>query len=179
MAQIHAGFDPTGGTTGQAVSGLAPRPETYRGSTLGIIDNTKPNAAVILSQLGDILKERYGFKEVRSYVKNYFGTPMTPDLLKQVAEECDVVVTAVGDCGSCSAATVADGIMLEREGIPAVSICTDSFVASAQAMAEVQGFPNYAFVTMAHPVASLDAEELQERVTTALPEVTKILAVAN
>src|SRR5699024_5555496 len=121
MAQIHAGFDPTGGSGGQTAVALAPRPTTYEGLTLGIVDNTKPNAAVLLEQLGGILQERYGFKEVRSYVKYYFGTPMKDDLRNQVAEECDVVVTAIGDCGSCSAATVADGIILERDGIPAVS----------------------------------------------------------
>lgn len=111
------------------------------------------------------------------YTKDYFGTPVRQSLLEQIVEECDVVITAVGDCGSCSAATVADGIMFERAGVPTVSITSDSFLMSGQAMATVQGFPGFDFHAVQHPVASLSAEEIRERALTALPEVLRILGV--
>lgn len=61
--------------------------------------------------------------------------------------------------------------------MPAVSICTDSFVPAAQAMAKVYGFPGYQFVTMPHPLASLDDEQLQECARALVPELLRILGV--
>jgi hypothetical protein len=168
-------LDPTGFDAHAADTTLAPRPAGLRGLTVGLVDNTKPNAEVLLSEIADELHRRFGTGSSAMYTKDYFGTPMKDDLLKQVVQECDVVVTAVGDCGSCSAATVADGIMLERAGIPAVSIISDSFLVSGQAMATVQGFPGFEFIAVKHPVASLDAERLRERVQDVLPDVLRIL----
>jgi hypothetical protein len=72
---------------------------------------------------------------------------------------------------------LADGILLERAGVPAASICTDAFTVTAQAMAKVHGFPGYAFATVPHPVASLDAEQLRDAARGVLPDVLKILGV--
>lgn len=72
---------------------------------------------------------------------------------------------------------MADGILLERAGVPAVSICTDAFRVTAEAMAGVYGFPGYEYVTVAHPVASLSEEQIRSRVSDVLPEVLRILGV--
>jgi hypothetical protein len=74
---------------------------------------------------------------------------------------------------------LADGILLERAGIPAVSICTDSFRVTAEAMAGVYGFPGFEFVTVPHPVASLTEEQIRTNVAEALPEVLRILGVEH
>jgi len=70
---------------------------------------------------------------------------------------------------------LADGILLERAGVPAVSICTDSFLAPARAMAKVYGFPGFEFVTVPHPLASLDGAQIQARARDVLPGVLRIL----
>ena len=70
---------------------------------------------------------------------------------------------------------MADGILLERAGVPAVSICTDSFLAPARAMAKVYGFPGFEFVTVPHPLASLDGAQIQARARDVLPGVLRIL----
>jgi hypothetical protein len=70
---------------------------------------------------------------------------------------------------------LADGILLERAGVPAVSICTDSFLVSARAMAEAYGFPGFEFVAVPHPIASLDEAQIQARVRDLLPELLRIL----
>jgi hypothetical protein len=72
---------------------------------------------------------------------------------------------------------VADGILLERQGVPTVSICTESFRITGDAMARTYGFPGYEYVLVPHPVASLTAEELGQRVQSALPRMTEILGV--
>ncbi|GAA1696310.1 UGSC family (seleno)protein [Microbacterium sediminicola] len=170
-------LDPTGASGDRDDGTLAPRPRSLRGLTVGLLDNTKPNAPMLLDLIGEILVAAHGVAELRRYVKDYFGTPAKPGLVAQVARECDIVVTAVGDCGSCSAATVADGIQLEAAGVPTVAICSDSFRMSGRAMAQVQGFPGYEFVTVLHPVASLDENGLRDRARDVLPQALQVLGV--
>lgn len=67
--------------------------------------------------------------------------------------------------------------MLERAGLPTASICTDAFRVPAQAMAGVYGFPGFEFVTMPHPIASLNEEQIRERVRDLMPAVLKVLGV--
>jgi hypothetical protein len=74
---------------------------------------------------------------------------------------------------------LADGILLERAGVPAVSVCTEPFVPAAQAMARVYGFPAYQFVTMPHPLASLDDAQIQARARDLLPAVLRILGAES
>jgi hypothetical protein len=73
---------------------------------------------------------------------------------------------------------LADGIVLERAGVPAVSICTDAFVIPAKAMADVLGHPDFEFVTIPHPIASLTAAEIETTVQPAVAEVVRILTRA-
>ena len=65
--------------------------------------------------------------------------------------------------------------MLERAGIPAVSLCTDAFRITAEAMANQMGFPGYQYVAVPHPVASRTEKEIDEMARDALPDVIKVL----
>jgi len=65
--------------------------------------------------------------------------------------------------------------VLERAGVPAVSICTDAFVVPARAMADVLGHPDFEFVTIPHPIASLTPNEIEASVTQVVGEVVRIL----
>jgi hypothetical protein len=69
---------------------------------------------------------------------------------------------------------LADGIVLERAGVPAVSICTDAFVVPARAMAGVYGVPEFEFVTIPHPIASLGPDEIAASVREAVGAVVRI-----
>jgi hypothetical protein len=73
---------------------------------------------------------------------------------------------------------LADGIVLERAGVPAVSICTDAFVIPAKAMADVLGHPEFQFVTIPHPIASLGEAEIETRVREIVDDVVRILTHA-
>jgi hypothetical protein len=72
---------------------------------------------------------------------------------------------------------LADGILLERAGLPAVSICTDPFALTTRAMADAYGFPGFAYVSIPHPVASLSEAQIRERVRDLLPDLLRILGV--
>jgi hypothetical protein len=70
---------------------------------------------------------------------------------------------------------LADGIVLERAGVPAVSICTDAFVVPARAMAGVYGMPEFEFVTIPHPIASLGPAAIEANVHPVIADVVRIL----
>jgi lactate dehydrogenase-like 2-hydroxyacid dehydrogenase len=65
--------------------------------------------------------------------------------------------------------------MLEEAGIPAVPIITDAFDATAREMAELWGVPEFRFVMMPHPLASLTAEGIEQRANELLERVMRLL----
>jgi hypothetical protein len=71
---------------------------------------------------------------------------------------------------------VLDGILLEKAGIPAVSIVTDPFVETGRAMARNWGIPNYRFLSVAHPIANLGDAELEESATGVIDDVVDLLS---
>ena len=72
---------------------------------------------------------------------------------------------------------MADGTIFERKGIQTAAIVTHTFTRPGDAMARVQGFTDYAYVLMTHPISSLDTQQVRERAEQALPQVLKILGV--
>jgi hypothetical protein len=68
-----------------------------------------------------------------------------------------------------------DGIEIEGRGKPAAVVCTDKFVITARARAEVLGLPEYPFAVIPHPLGRLPEEALRERVEIALPQVVNLL----
>src|SRR4051812_34351028 len=68
-------LDPTGADERSTDGTLTPRPAGLHGLVVGLLDNTKPNAEVLLSKIADELRGRYDVSGVRMYRKGYFGTP--------------------------------------------------------------------------------------------------------
>ena len=51
-------------------------------------------------------------------------------------------------------------MILEKAGIPAVPVITDAFESTAKEMAELWGVPDFRFVMMPHPLASLTEQDV-------------------
>jgi lactate dehydrogenase-like 2-hydroxyacid dehydrogenase len=54
-------------------------------------------------------------------------------------------------------------MILEKAGIPAVPIITDVFESTAREMAALWGVPEFRFVMMPHPLATLTREAIERR----------------
>ena len=172
-------LDPTGvGARAAEALRLAERPESLKGRTVGLVDNGKQNAGAFVAQLAEELVSRYGVAEVVVRKKPIATVEAPAELLRELAEKADVVMIGVGDCGSCSAAAVADGVALERLGTPTSVVCTESFRATADAMASLKGATGYRYATCEHPVAGLGADELHERVESVLQDVVGLVTAA-
>ena len=68
-----------------------------------------------------------------------------------------------------------DGILLEKAGIPSVTIVTEAFVETGNVMACDWGVPAYRSVTVPHPIANLSDGKLEERADELLSDVVKLL----
>jgi hypothetical protein len=70
---------------------------------------------------------------------------------------------------------VHDGIHVEKAGTPSVTICTDIFRVTSEAMAEMWGAKEYEIVYTGHPISELNRAELRTRCEDMLPVVLHIL----
>ena len=183
----NAILDPTGGAgraaesapDGAAGGALAPRRADLAGARVGLLVNTKQNADLFLEEVGRLLVERHGAASVLARTKVNFAQPAPEGLLKELTAECDVVITGIGDCGSCSASAVTDGVLLEERGTPAAVICSDAFRGSADAIAALRGARGYQYATTPHPVAVLNPHQVRDRARTVLPDVVALLVAPS
>ena len=89
-------FDPRGRVDAERIA-PAPRVAALEGLRLGILDNTKWNAGRLLRKTASRLGERYAFAAVNYYRKESFSKAADPALLAAIAENNDIVLTAIGD----------------------------------------------------------------------------------
>lgn len=90
-------LDPTGEDAIAANTTLAPRPRRIRGLTAGLLENGKPNAAMLLKAVARELERVHGLKASVVYAKSYFGTPVEESLIQQILHNCDFAVAGIGD----------------------------------------------------------------------------------
>jgi hypothetical protein len=175
---FEAIIDPTVGPAAgseRAPAAPAARPARLSGLRLGLLANTKRNAEEFLTQVGRELAVRHGVTITVARKKPNIVETAPEPIMAELRAGCDIVVTGVGDCGSCSASAVADGLLLEQAGIPAAVICSDAFTVSADAMADLRGAPGYQYVTTPHPVANLDSAGVRARAAQAVPAIVALL----
>jgi hypothetical protein len=177
---FSAMIDPTGRPAAAArATTLAAREPDLHGRRVGLLANVKRNAEQFLDEVGALLRREHAAAELVRRKKLSITDPVSPEMLGDLVATCDAVVVGVGDCGSCSASAIADGLALEAAGVPAVVICSDAFGVTADAMAALQGTPGYRYVRTPHPVAPLSAVELRQRAVAALPEIVAMLTTRH
>ena len=88
--------DPVGSSAATARS-LALRPASLEGVTIALLDNSKPNAKVLLERLGALLAARGGARAVRVWSKPGSSLGATPAVLEEIASSARVALTASAD----------------------------------------------------------------------------------
>jgi hypothetical protein len=146
-------------------------PIPYDFEKVSLVDNTKPGAATILKFLGENLGNRRFIN-----VQKPAGAPATANQLKK-AVDADIAFLALGDCGSCSSWVVLDAIRLEKMGIPTISICSDSFIDFARALASSHGAQNLTILGVEHPIAGISEGKIKEKTAKILPSLRYILQI--
>ena len=76
---------------------LADRPSCLVGKTLGLMENGKANSDKVLGELGSLLTEKYRLKAVVYFSKHNASLPARQEVIQQVLDQVDVLITGVGD----------------------------------------------------------------------------------
>jgi hypothetical protein len=95
MTRIRV-MSPIGEVKQERIS-VPPLPQEWRGRVVGFIDNTKHNFDRLAEGLGRLLQGRYGVRAVVHRRKANASTPAAPELVAELAKQCDVVFAGSGD----------------------------------------------------------------------------------
>lgn len=153
---------------GPITTGLAPSPSSLRGLRIGVLDNGKPNADVVMTRAAETLAARTGASVSIITKKGPLGLsanaaiPLAPDRLELLLAQADLVITGAADCGSCTAYSVHDAIELERNGIPTVVTTTTHFEPVARTLSTSFGAPDTRLLVLPHPIGGTDGPTLHE-----------------
>jgi hypothetical protein len=89
-------MSPVGAVTSASLA-APPLPGDLAGRTVGFIDNNKANFDRLVGDIGVLLRERYGVRRVLHRKKANASTPAPPEILAELAKECDLVFAGSAD----------------------------------------------------------------------------------
>ena len=89
-------LDPVGSTSAVSRT-LAPRPARLTGVVIGVLDNSKPNARVLLEGVARALAQKVGARDVKVWRKPGASIGATVAVLDEIAAQCGAVLTASAD----------------------------------------------------------------------------------
>ncbi len=88
-------INPTAGRNRPRIAPAA-RSVDLAGKVLGLLDNTKEQADIILETVAEALRERHGVARVVMRRKEAFSKPAADQLMDEMAREVQVAIAALG-----------------------------------------------------------------------------------
>ena len=88
-------YDPTAPSENRALPIM--KLGEFSGKVVGFIDNAKPNFDLLVQEMATRLTEKYGAAEVIVRRKRGASMPADDEVIAELAEKCDVVITGMGD----------------------------------------------------------------------------------
>jgi hypothetical protein len=173
-AQIYA----PDGEAAPAPALLAESRNVLSGARVGVLDNGKPNAGLLLARVGEQLASRAGATltlVTETGPGANAATACTREVMERLQAECDVVLTGSADCGSCTSWSVHDTIQLEQLGLPTVVATTTHFVDLTRRVAAGFGVPEARVAVFPHPLGGTDDATILAWADAAVDEVMALL----
>lgn len=87
-------YDPSIATANKVVP--AKRPNSLAGKVIGLYDNTKEQADIVLDALGEQLVKQHDVKELLTRRGTHYSKPAPPEVIEEMVRKCDVVICALG-----------------------------------------------------------------------------------
>lgn len=95
MSETSAFIDPSAADGASAIA-PAPRPANLQGLVVGLLDNHKEQADIILETMGNALRERYGVARIVLRRKAHYSKTAPDSLIDEMAQEVQIAIAAVG-----------------------------------------------------------------------------------
>ncbi len=95
MAKIRV-LSPVGVAAAEAFT-VPALPRNWAGLTVGFLDNTKANFDRLTAEMGELLRAGHGVAKVIHRRKANASTPAAPEIIVEMAKECDVVFAGSAD----------------------------------------------------------------------------------
>lgn len=164
--------DPTAETASVLRDRAAPL-DTVRDKTIALMDIGKMRGDEFIDRLEQLCTER-GIK-TRRY-KKPTNTRVAPrEMIKDIAENCDAVIIALSDCGSCTSCSTHDLNDLDKKGLPGVSVLTTEFEQAFDSQKGSIGL-DAASVYVSHPMQNKTTAELHQCANEAVEQILRAIA---
>lgn len=92
-------YDPTAPRAGvpDKIETARPALESLAGKVVGFIDNAKPNFNHLADDIGELLMQKYGVKQVVKRRKRAASVPAPAAVYDEYTRDVDLVITGSGD----------------------------------------------------------------------------------
>ena len=148
--------DPTSEATSSFRSRVPPL-KSFQGKTLALFDIGKMRGDEFIDRLETLCAE-YSIKTQR-YIKPTNTRVAPTAIIQDITRNCDAVIIALSDCGSCTSCSTHDLNALDKNGLCGVSILTEEFQNAFDAQKSAIGF-DAASVYVPHPMQNKTRAEL-------------------
>lgn len=146
--------------TPELASLLRPRkapPVSLEGKTVALMDIGKMRGDEFIDRLEQLFA---GVGVATRRYKKPTNTRTAPvSMIQDIAENCDLVVIALSDCGSCTSCSTHDLNDLDQRGLPGVSVLTTEFRDAFAKQCAAIGFEG-ASLYVPHPMQNRTTVEL-------------------
>ena len=166
-------FNPTASQPVAVIEG-ARRLADLKGAVVGFVDNSKLNADFFISTLKPLLRDGYGIELGAVVRKSAPKDELAAGDLAMLAK-CDAVVQCYGDCGTSTSMSVADGVTLERSGIPTATVCSSAFSSAARFQATGRGMAELRIVEIPHPMHTAPRSAVEQRAQAVVEDIVAAL----
>jgi len=132
--------------------------ETLAGRTVALVRNAWPSWHRMTDRLGSLLADREDATTQQYLVPN--GSAAEPEHLKLIAATADAAVVGLANCGSCTAWSHHDAVVLSSLGLPVVLVVTSEFTSLVDALAVSAGVRLPTVTIHTNPETVLEADAL-------------------
>jgi hypothetical protein len=165
--------------TAEAASELRPRIkplDSFNERTVALMDIGKMRGDEFIDRLEELCRDR-GIATLR--YKKPTNTRVAPrEMIKEIAENCDAVIIALSDCGSCTSCSTHDLNDLDKKGLAGVSVLTTEFEQAFQSQKGAIGI-DAAAVYVPHPLQNKTTGELHAWADTAIESILAAICTSS
>ncbi len=143
---------------------MAPRLTSLDGKTIYLVDTGFMNGDALLNEVKLWFGRNMPTTNVVFRKKAGAYGEDDPPLWAEIKAKGDAAIMAIGHCSTCTPATVAHCITVEKLGIPTTPMVTKAFRDLAKGNAAKRGMPDERITFTPHPVWGKTSAELREYV---------------